>query len=264
MSVIGCADVGGEVSGSAQFASRPVPVSIAEVGFPRRSWSWRALVAYAVISVVVGAVVAFNVLQPIKVLPRARLAPGFSMINQRGERRTSEDYRGAFTIYGFTAVGCGAGCTDTLAEMQRLRGRLSTLADQRYALVSIVLDTDDPASRAAIAARTARYEANQASATTWDILSTDSVTTKLIVGGGFGVYYERARTPGNTTIGAVRFDPRYVLVDGWGIVRAEYRSTPLDGERVMRDLEFLASEVRHSSGIGRFAYEAAHLFRCYP
>ena len=75
------------------------------------------------------------------------------------------------------------------------------------------------------------------------------------------MYYEKLIGPANT---AVRFDPRYVLVDGAGIVRAEYHSAQLDTARVMSDINILIDEVHNSQGAARLAYEAAHLFRCYP
>ena len=62
----------------------------------------------------------------------------------------------------------------------------------------------------------------------------------------------------------MRFDPRIVLVDGWGTLRAEYRVTQPDMEIIARDLRLLTEEAQNSEGTARLAYEAAHLFLCYP
>ncbi|MCS7040866.1 MAG: hypothetical protein NZP34_14765, partial [Caldilineales bacterium] len=60
-------------------------------------------------------------------------------------------------------------------------------------------------------------------------------------------------------------DPVYILVDGWGIIRREYRYRTLtpDVDRIVRHIGVLAEEVRNSRGAARLAYEAAHLFLCY-
>ena len=58
------------------------------------------------------AVIAFATFQPIKVLPRIRLAPGFVLVDQHGDTFTSEDLRGSVTLYTFTYGGCEAPCFD--------------------------------------------------------------------------------------------------------------------------------------------------------
>jgi protein SCO1/2 len=77
------------------------------------------------------------------------------------------------------------------------------------------------------------------------------------VGGGFGLYYTA------TAAGEVTFAPLTVLVDGNGILRAQYKRTLPDLAFVERDLGLIAAEVRNSSGAGGLVYEAAHLFACY-
>jgi protein SCO1/2 len=82
---------------------------------------------------------------------------------------------------------------------------------------------------------------------------------KTIIGSGFETYYE---DKGN---GNFAFAPAFLLVDGWGIVRAEYRyqTQATDANRILRHLGVLADEVRNSTGSAKLAYEAAHLFLCY-
>ncbi|MFZ1400238.1 MAG: hypothetical protein WAS33_25265, partial [Candidatus Promineifilaceae bacterium] len=81
---------------------------------------------------------------------------------------------------------------------------------------------------------------------------------KSVIGGGFGVFYDVRED------GRFKLDPAFFLVDGSGVIRAEYRTEEPDIDIIMRDFGLLAAEVDHSEGIYRFAYEAAHLFSCYP
>lgn len=213
------------------------------------------------------AVLAFNIFQPIKVLPRISLAPGFSFTNQAGQRLTSEDYRGKVVLYSFTYTHCGSGCEEIASQMQALRERLNNetdLNDLSFALVTISVDPERD-TQAALHEYANRFQANQNSSITWDFVAGDPMRTKYVVGGGFGLYYEKEiLTTSNEADYQINFEPRFVLVDGWGIIRAVYRTDTLDVERVIRDMGFIAGEVRHSQGIARIAYEGAHLFQCYP
>lgn len=229
---------------------------------PTQSAKWLTRLLYIFLGVLIVSVLAFSLFKPLKVLPRVSLAPGFVFADQTGARKTSEDYRGKLTIYNFTYTGCGDGCPQTSVSMQVLRERLSQIktSDAPFALVTISLDPehDTPAMLKTYAAQ---FEPAQPSPVSWDWLTGDAVLTKYVVGGGFSVYYEK---PNNLAETPVRFDPRYVLVDGAGIIRAEYRSANLDIERVMNDVGILIDEIHNSQGAARLAYEAAHLFRCYP
>ena len=64
--------------------------------------------------------------------------------------------------------------------------------------------------------------------------------------------------------GTFKFDPAFILVDGWGIMRAEYRTAAPEVDLIMRDIDLVTTEARNSTGAARYAYEAAHLFVCYP
>ena len=79
-----------------------------------------------------------------------------------------------------------------------------------------------------------------------------------MIGGGFSTYFNQDEK-GNFTV-----DPVFVLVDGWGIQRAVYRTPTPDVETLQRDLRLVVQEARNSTGVNRYAYEAAHLFLCYP
>jgi protein SCO1/2 len=151
--------------------------------------------------------------------------------------------------------------------MKTLRARLNNetgLDDLSFALVTISLDPERD-TQTTLHEYANRFQVSQDNKITWDFVAGDPLRTKYVVGGGFGLYYEKETiTTTHKANYRLKFAPRFVLVDGWGIVRAVYRTDTLDVERVIRDIGFIASEVRHSQGIARIAYEGAHLFQCYP
>ncbi len=213
---------------------------------------------YTLVILLVGAAMAFKIFQPVQVVPRIRLAPGFSLIDQDGQRLTNEDLRGKFVIYTFSYTRCPAPCYQLDQTMLEIQQRLNEveLGDIPVAFVTISFDPayDTPAVLRAyadgIGADTGRWRFATAS---------DPALLKHIVGGGFEVYYQPKDD------GSFAFDPRFVLVDGWGIIRGQYRYrtvTP-DTDRILRHLGVLAAEVRNSKGAATLAYEAAHLFLCY-
>ena len=80
-----------------------------------------------------------------------------------------------------------------------------------------------------------------------------------VVAGGFNTYFAQEED------GSIRLDKTFVLVDGAGIIRNEYKyqTQTSDSERIHRHLGVLAEEVENSTGAASLAYEAAHLFLCY-
>ena len=89
--------------------------------------------------------------------------------------------------------------------------------------------------------------------------TTNRELLKTVVGAGFETYYED-KGGGNFAL-----DPGFVLVDGWGVIRSEYRyvTEVSDADRILRHLGVLAEEAHNSTGSAKLAYEAAHLFLCY-
>jgi len=181
---------------------------------------------------VVVALVGFATLRPLTVLPRLGPAPGFALTDQDGRPLTSEDLRGSVVLYSFIA-GCQPPCAPV---------RLVTIAV-------------DPAATPDLRATAAMLGADPAR---WTLASGEPARLKQIVGTGFGVFY------GPAAGGAVAVDPALVLVDGWGLVRADYRAPLPPADQVLRDLRLVTDEARQSTGLARYAYEAAHLFACYP
>jgi len=213
---------------------------------------------YAFAALLVLSAFAFKIFQPIQVLPRMRLAPAYSFIDQSGQPLTSETLRGKFVLYSFTYTHCPAPCynsNDTIKEIQSRLGEVE-LGGIPVAFVTISVDPE----RDTPDVLKAYGETLGADFNTWMFATTDNKSLlKTVVGSGFETYYE---DKGN---GQFALDPGYVLVDGWGIIRSEYRYTTevSDADRILRHLGVLADEVQNSTGSTKLAYEAAHLFLCY-
>ncbi len=213
---------------------------------------------YSILALIILSAFAFKVFQPIQVLPRMQLSPAFALTDQNNERLTSEDLRGQFVLYNFTYTNCPTPCynmNDTILEVQ---SRLDEVEldgiDVSFVTISIDPEHDTPEVLNSYA------KTIGADTEAWKFATTtNKALLKTIIGSGFETYYE---DKGN---GDFAFDPAFILVDGWGIVRAEYRySTEVThADRILRHLGVIAEEVRNSTGSGKLAYEAAHLFLCY-
>ena len=212
---------------------------------------------YVFFGLLVAAAFAFKIFQPIKVLPRMRLAPAFSLINQDGQQLTSEDLRGKFVLYTFSYTNCLAPCygiNETMKEVQSRLGEVQ-LGGIEVVFVTISFDPERDTSKVL----QAYAKSVDADTTRWSFATTANKSLlKTIIGSGFEVYYD------DKGDGEFAFDPTYVLVDGWGVVRARYRyATEVStADRIVRHLGVLAEEVQNSSGSAKLAYEAAHLFLC--
>jgi protein SCO1/2 len=207
--------------------------------------------------IVVVAAIAFAVVQPIKVLPRLRPAPGYALTNEHGARFTSEDARGAITLYGFMPLDCGDRCDDVTATMAAVRDRIERDVDLGRAelhLVTVVLDPDVPADRLAAAA-VAAGDVAAPDDDGWTWLTGSASQIENVVGLGF-----------RRTADPELWSPSYAIVDGWGTIRGEYRyATRMDTvDKLVRHLDVLGGELRNRSGFATFAYDAAHAFQCYP
>lgn len=218
---------------------------------------WLKILAGCLVAVIAAAI-AFAVFEPIQVLPRLRLAPGYSLVDQSGDSFTSETVRGSVTLYSFTSLDCGEPCVATDETMQLIRSEVARsidLGDTEFRQVTIVLDAGPTTSQLTDVAIRAG-----ADGTSWSVVGGDAATIRNTVSSGFGRFYE------TTADASVHFDPGYILVDGAGVIRGDYRYQTLadDGEKIVRHIDILASELRYADGSAAVAYEAAHLFLCYP
>lgn len=220
----------------------------------RFHWWW---IAVGLIMIAVAGVLAFAIFKPIKVLPRMRQAPGFILTDQDGQRLTSEDLRGKVVVYNFLYTRCGEACNTMNATMQEVQRRLGEVElgamPVQFVTISFDPEHDTPEALQAYA------ESLGADPAQWRFVTGDAHRVKQVIGSGFEAFY----TPDDQ--GGFQFDPKFVLVDGLGIIRSEYRyqvETP-DADRILRHLGVLAEEVRKATGVNKLVYEAAHLFLCY-
>ena len=214
---------------------------------------WKISLA-ALALLIAAAPAAFVAFRPVTVIPRLSLAPGFVLVDQGGERLTSDDLKGRLTLYGFTYGSCGSGCPDvagTMAEVARLLTSAELGIPVRLVTVSFDPERDTPAR---LAEEAVRFEADSG---IWSFAAAaDTAATRAVVGAGFGVWYERGPE------GGFRHDPVLVLVDGLGVRRVEYRTGLPNADRVVAQMRELAVESR-AEGAMRLAYEAAHFLSCY-
>ncbi len=213
---------------------------------------------YGIGVLLAGAVFLFKVLQPVQVLPRIRLAPGFALVDQDGRTLTSEDMRGAVVLYSFYYTACRQDCQQMLPTLQAIQAGLREIASSTP--VRMVTISFDPAHDTPERLRDFAAQVG-ADPDLWRFATQpDTTLLKAIIGGGFEVYY-RPRADGTFD-----FDPAFILVDPLGVVRGEYRYRTLtpDQERILRHINVLLDEIRNAKGAAKGLYEAAHLFLCYP
>lgn len=218
--------------------------------------SWASRLFYVLIFLPVVGVLAFATLRPIQVLPRITLAPGLALIDQNNTRLTNEDLRGQIVLYNFTYTHCQAPCPQTGEVMRAVQGRLDEIETGGIPITLVTISFDPQRDTPERLREYARQ--NGADAARWRITTGDAARLKYALGGGFNLYYAP------NADGTFTFDPLFVLVDGWGIVRAFYKTPTPTIDRLLRDIRLVVQEARNSTGMARYAYEAAHLFLCYP
>lgn len=221
----------------------------------RRRW---VVAAASVVVLVIAGVMAFAIFEPIQVLPRIRLAPGFALTDQTGDTLTSEDLRGNVVLYTFTYGQCEEPCIapePTMAEIAERADEVD-LGGVPLRLVTLSFDPE----RDSVQELATRAGEHGADGDLWTYATTDPTQTDNVVRAGFRTWFE------SRDDGSFAFDPVLILVDGWGIVRGEYRYQTLadDADRILRHIDILGQEIRNSHGANTIAYEAAHFFLCYP
>ncbi|MEA1903604.1 MAG: SCO family protein [Actinomycetota bacterium] len=200
---------------------------------------------------------AFAILEPVQVLPRIRLAPGFTLVDQNGGTITSEDGKGAVTLYAFAPVDCGEECDSIYQTMREVGESVASSVDlgpADFRMVTVALDSDRPEALAAAAAKSG------ADGEIWRWAGASDEVLRDVVGSGFRVYYD-ATQPDD-----VAFDPTFIIVDGTGLVRGEYPYATIasDADRLTRHVGILGEEILFAKGNNALIYEAAHIFLCYP
>lgn len=238
------------------------------------------LLAYGLPILLVAAIMSFTIFRPIQVLPRVALGPGFGLSDTEGTKITNESMRGKIVLYSFTYTHCTEACPKLMSKMQQVRDRISEveLGDVKFELVTITIDPerDTPQQLATYAANYGATPESNKTMIPWHFVTGNNPElVKIMVSSGFELYHEKTSAAGQDY--QFKFTPMAVLIDGWGIVRAEYRqyedterlsysegTTDIDPNIILRDIGLVAQEARNSRGIAKSAYEAAHLFACYP
>jgi len=192
------------------------------------------------------------------VLPRIGLAPGYSLVDQRGTQFTSESTRGRLTLYTFAPTDCGTRCDSINATMAEVTQRVPDEVDlgtTEFIGVTIALDAGPT-----VAVLEEAAAVSGADGVDWRWIGGEETAVRNVVGRGFDRFYE-TEADGN-----IRFDPAFVIVDGAGVIRGEYRYQTVagDADKLVHHVDILAEEIRYADGPAGVAYEAAHLFLCYP
>lgn len=215
------------------------------------------IVGGSAVGLLIVLIMGFAIFQPVKVVPRLGLAPGYTLTDESGERLTSEDMRGAVTLYTFGYTHCETGCFPTDSLFRAVQGRLDEVAlgemPVRFVTVSFDPGRDSPAVLAD-AAREAGADPER-----WSFATGEPDALKTLIGTGFEIYYG----PHPDDPAAFEYRPGVFIVDGNGILRREYRWGMPSVDGLLKDLRVLAREVNAAEGAERLAYEAAHIFACY-
>ena len=238
----------------------PAPVRSDKPWYSPRIW-W----VYIPLGIFAAVILAFNIFQPITVLPRVGLSPGYSFQNQNAEQITSEDFRGKLTLYSFSYANCEENCPQSLENIASVHDVMqeNIPANVDLALVTISLDPERDTAEKLNTAMSKYAPDNNAAGVPWHFLAGDPLKTKYAIGGGFSLYYSPQERDAADNY-QITFQPRYILVDGWGIIRSKYGVAVPTTELLLRDINLISEEIENSEGAAKLAYEAAHLFLCYP
>ncbi len=220
---------------------------------PAFKWAW---IFYLILGIFLVSVIAFATLRPVLVLPRITLAPGYSLIDQDGNRLTNEDMRGKITLYNFNHTTCQEPCPQTSASMKEIQDRLPEIDTYGIPVQLVTISIDPEHDTPEVLQEYAQLVG--ADPAIWHFATGPVEKLRWIIGGGFGFYFDHKED------GRIVFDPGFMLVDGAGILRGEYRTAAPDTDRLLEGIQLIAEEVEKSDGANKVAYEAAHLFMCYP
>jgi len=209
---------------------------------------------YVIGGIMIVGVLWFSIAKPLVVLPRSRLAPGYLLSDAQGQNITSEDGRGKLTIYTFAYLSCRQACDhiyQTLSDLDRSLAAQSPSQPIRYITITVDPQHDLPGQLLNFPPPFIPIAAE------WLWLSGEPAVISQVVRDGFGVFFAEKD-------GKIAFSPKFILVDGWGIIRSEYDASLASSDILLRDISLVLKEIEQSKGTARLAYEAAHFFACYP
>lgn len=213
-------------------------------------------IVYGLVGLLAAGIIWFATARPVVVLPRMNLAPGYLLTQADGGSLTSEDGRGVVTLYSFAYTRCQEPCQPAYRILQAVDRSLAGQAPRDPALRFVTLTLDPTYDTPERLSQSPLPFQPQAVAWTW--LTGEEGKVKAVAGGGFEVLYQ---SQGD---GVNLIESRLVLVDGFGVIRADLDPQRTDPEMVMELIDLLYKEIATSHGAARLAYEAAHFFACYP
>lgn len=220
----------------------------------RRRWL-RPFVFYVVPILIALVVVAAISLSAYSVLPRLRVSPGYSLVDQDGRSVSSEDMRGGVVLYSLASTDCSGECQGSLQLLDDVQERLesSGLLDDVEGELDITFVTIFTDASRDTPEQLRDFAAHQqlGGAIDWSLLTGDAPGLNALLQGGFGL--------ANDSGGAGGFTPAFFLVDEAGFVRAEYLGELPESREVADDIASVVDEAR-AGGFGAAAYGAAHKF----
>lgn len=216
----------------------------------RPLWVYLAVTAAGIIVV---ATILFAVFKPVLVLPRLQQVPPFSLRDLDGQFVTATELVGRPLLFVPFATRDPA-AIDTLTTIQTLKAELEQQGlPLQTALITVDPDYDTPERLQDFAATYRLTPAED-----WQFLTGSTDAVRFAVGTGLGIYY--APTDDGTV---PPHDRIVILADRTGIMRGRYAADQLDPQQLAEHVALLEREAA-SRGATRVAYEAAHLFMCYP
>lgn len=220
-------------------------------------------IAAGVFVALAAAVFVFAVGRPVKVLPRMAPAPPFELLDPWGETVTAPSQGGPIVLYTFGALRDPEGMAVIgrfYRQAKRALAEAGRQGDVSFRFITVDPDHDTPE-----VLRQALDGPFHDALSGMTLLTGSWVAVRLVVGTGFGVYYEAPAGAGASlqAPGPPRYDPTVVIVDQDHVIRARYSLEGFDTATLLRDINLLKKEA-DAQGATRWIYEGAHLFLCYP
>lgn len=227
-------------------------------------------IASAIGIVLAALIFAFAVGRPVKVLPRMAPAPPFELVDPWGQRVAAPREGSSITLYTFGALRDEQGMErvrDFYDRASRALADAGVKDEVEFVFITVDPDHDDPeALRQAVTSRTT----SGGLPSQMTLLTGSWVAIRMVVGTGFGVYFEPPPAPGQegfarlaTPLPPPSYDPTVIVVDRDHLIRARYALDQFDTATLVRDIHLLVKEAE-AQGATRWIYEGAHLFLCYP
>lgn len=219
---------------------------------------WLRPFVFYVAPILVALVVVLAIsLSAYSVLPRLRVSPGYSLVDQDGQVVSSEDMRGGVVLYSLAATDCSGACQESMLMLDAVRDRLTSsgLLDDVEGELDITFVTIFTDAGGAKPERLREFAASQklGSSIDWSLLTGDETRLNALLKGGFGLARD-SRSPAESG-----FTPALFLVDEAGFVRAEYLQDLPRSRLVADDIASVVDEAR-AGGFGAAAYGASHKF----